>query len=58
MANPQKRRRGGKKKIPKKLVMKSRLKLKDSSDTLTTMQPQMPRSNAPVFRVKIKKKHK
>ena len=57
MASP-KKKRGGEKKIPKKLVMKSKLKLKDSADTLTTMQPQMPRSNAPVFRVKIKKKRK
>ena len=50
-----KRKIGGKKKIPKKLVMKTVVREKGhiKPDTMAT---QMPRSNAPVFKIKVKKK--
>lgn len=59
---PKKRKRRVKRKV--RITQKARIQKKDSvsndtlrRDTLPRMKAQMPRSAAPVFKVKIKRKH-
>lgn len=58
MTKPKKRRKRSRKKISKKLVLKSsaKIKKKDQMDSLATMPAQVPRDNGVVFKIKMKKK--
>lgn len=58
MTKPKKRQKRSRKKISKKLVLKSKVGIKEKSkiDTIATTPTQVPRDNGVVFKVKIKKK--